>query len=319
MIKDLCFEIIQKCPNNCIFCSSESSIEKCNMIDFKTFKRTVQFFYNNGGIEEISLSGGEPMLHPDIYRMVKFCSDFGIKTTLYTSGIINRTKFYTSSDIHIQRMLDQLGENEEISREKFANLEACGLSKVVFDLQACEVDQYNQLMGTKNSMCYVLQSLLYSSFYNFESSIHFVPNKVNYNQLQDVLELAELAGVDELRILKFVPQGRGRENCNQLQLSNEELEKFVKQAKSLKSATVKIKVGIPLTNENKHICTAGYDKVVIRYDGEILPCPAFKDIDLKLLEEKGFKVVNIYDNLHEFEFKNESHEIPLCEQMGRHG
>ncbi|MEG0799047.1 MAG: hypothetical protein RSG51_01275 [Bacilli bacterium] len=41
MIKDLCFEIIQKCPNNCLFCSSCSSIEKENIISFKVFKETI--------------------------------------------------------------------------------------------------------------------------------------------------------------------------------------------------------------------------------------------------------------------------------------
>ena len=28
MLKDLCFEVIQTCPNKCKFCSSSSSIEK---------------------------------------------------------------------------------------------------------------------------------------------------------------------------------------------------------------------------------------------------------------------------------------------------
>ena len=80
-IKDLCFEIIQKCPNNCLFCSSESNFDKCNIVDFETFKKTIKHFISLGGIEEISFSGGEPMLHPNIYDMVEFCSNLGIKTT----------------------------------------------------------------------------------------------------------------------------------------------------------------------------------------------------------------------------------------------
>ncbi len=31
MIKDLCFEIIETCPNNCLFCSSCSLITKTKM------------------------------------------------------------------------------------------------------------------------------------------------------------------------------------------------------------------------------------------------------------------------------------------------
>ena len=56
MLKDLCFEIIETCPNNCLFCSSCSSINKENLIEYKKFKEVIDYFMSIGGIEEISLS-----------------------------------------------------------------------------------------------------------------------------------------------------------------------------------------------------------------------------------------------------------------------
>ena len=58
---------------------------------------------------------------------------------------------------------------------------------------------------------------------------------MNINQFNDVVELAELAGINEVRLLKFVPQGRGRENKEVLQLSNEELLMFIKDCQSIKT------------------------------------------------------------------------------------
>ena len=58
MIKDLCFEIIQKCPNECIFCSSLASINKVTIIRFDTFKKTLDYILSKGGVEELSFSGG---------------------------------------------------------------------------------------------------------------------------------------------------------------------------------------------------------------------------------------------------------------------
>ena len=87
MLKDLCFEIIQTCPNKCKFCSSNSSQDKQTIIIFEQFKKTVMHFIKQGGIEELSISGGEPFLHPDLFEMVKFCKDNGIKTVIFTSGI----------------------------------------------------------------------------------------------------------------------------------------------------------------------------------------------------------------------------------------
>ena len=50
MVKDLCFEIINKCPNNCIFCSSNSCIEKDTTISFTDFKNVIDHFTSQGGI-----------------------------------------------------------------------------------------------------------------------------------------------------------------------------------------------------------------------------------------------------------------------------
>lgn len=66
MIKDLCFEIIQKCTNNCKFCSSCVSIDKTNIISFELFKSVIDFLMNQEDIKEISISGGEPFLHTEL-------------------------------------------------------------------------------------------------------------------------------------------------------------------------------------------------------------------------------------------------------------
>ena len=51
MLKDLCFEIIQTCPNKCKFCSSNSSQDKQTIITLEQFKKTVMYFIKQGGIE----------------------------------------------------------------------------------------------------------------------------------------------------------------------------------------------------------------------------------------------------------------------------
>lgn len=51
MVKDLCFEIIDKCPNNCKFCSSNSCYEKNTIISFDDFKRVIDYFINEGELK----------------------------------------------------------------------------------------------------------------------------------------------------------------------------------------------------------------------------------------------------------------------------
>ena len=318
MIRDLCFEIIQKCPNNCMFCSSNSDFQKNNIIDFAVIKRTIDFFMANGGIKEISLSGGEPLLHPNIIQIISYCHSLGMRTTLYTSGIIENSDREHSENEYYQKILDQYNNRKfsEISLNIFQQLKEAGLDKIIFDMQASEVDEYNLLMGTKNNFTNLLKSMLNASKFDFETSIHFVPNRVNINQFRDVVELAELAGINEVRLLKFVPQGRGKENREFLQLSYDELLMFIKNCQNIETKKTKLKIGIPLQQQNRHKCTAGFDKIDIRFDGQILPCPAFKDTDEEYLERKGFKKINIYENLDDFKvFQGKARKTPLCEQI----
>ena len=77
MLKDLCFEVIQTYPNKC---SSNSSQHKQTIITLEQFKKVVMHFIKQGGIEELSISGREPSLHPDLFEMVKFSKENRIKT-----------------------------------------------------------------------------------------------------------------------------------------------------------------------------------------------------------------------------------------------
>ncbi len=59
--------------------------------------------------------------------------------------------------------------------------------------------------------------------------------KPNYRQLPDIIEMLDMLDIPSISLLNFVPQGRGRENKDELMLSGEELAEFgeiVKQEQS---------------------------------------------------------------------------------------
>ena len=114
MVKDLCFEIIESCPNECKFCSSNSCIDKKQIISFDDFKRVIDYFISEGGIEELSLSGGEPFLHPDLLSMVEYAKSFGIRTVIFTGGIKKSLPLTAEAiDFYIKEMNLKLAEIEK--------------------------------------------------------------------------------------------------------------------------------------------------------------------------------------------------------------
>lgn len=344
MLRDLCFEVIQKCPNNCKFCSSNSSINKENIVPKEVFEKTINHFLENGGIKEVSISGGEPFLHPDLFEMAEFCTKKGISTVIFTSGIkrakklseevVERAKKECEDKIsevnkyepwnerqkeNIKRFYDSLiqgSEYSEISRDEFLLLRKIGLKKIVFDMQAAEEETYDGLMGTRHLITCVIKSMLNAKMSGLDVDVHFIPMKTNYREFIDLLECLDIAGIQNISLLNFVPQGRGRENKDALMLSDEEMQEFSKiYSEGKKHFKGKIRVGIPLLGDVRHACTAGTEKLDIKYDGTVLPCPAFKEIDEDVLKEHGISLYNIYQDLEKISVPGGKRETSLCRQI----
>lgn len=343
MVKDLCFEILNKCPNKCMFCSSNSCMNRNTFISLDDFKRVIDYFVSTGGIEELSLSGGEPLLHPNLLEMIGYASKLGIKVTLFTSGIQFANKLRDGEIAYflkekeaalksidpddtftinsVKKYYDNILKDKTYSgipKQKIIELKNAGLSKIVFDIQAYEYETDEILMGRKESMrvC-LLDSLFNATFLGMDVDVHFIPNKLNYKEILDLLELIEIVKVPNISLLNFVPQGRGKENASSLALSKEEKEEFfslLEQAKKVYSGNIRI--GIPLSDEQTHACTAGLQKIDIKYDGTILPCPAFKELSDEEYQKYGIKHYNIYENLDDFHISGVgTRAYPLCKKV----
>lgn len=344
MLRDLCFEIIQKCPNNCKFCSSNSSIKEETTIPIDMFKKTINHFLEAGGVTEVSLSGGEPFLHPDLFEMVKFCKENKIRTVIFTSGI-KRARSLSKEEIdealrecevtiadidkyepwnerskngvrNFYKRITQGTEFSEISDKELIRLKNLGLDKIVFDMQAAEEETYNNLMGTRNLMTSVIKSMLKARMIGLDVDVHFIPMQTNYREFGSLLECLDIAGIENVSILNFVPQGRGRKNRETLMLSEGQMQEFSKiYQQGQKSFKGKIRIGIPLLGDVQHSCTAGTEKLDIKFDGTVLPCPAFKDIDAEILKEHGITLYNIYKDLDDINVSGGKRDMPLCRQI----
>ena len=344
MVKDLCFEVIEKCLNNCKFCSSNSNCNKTQIINFEDFKRVIDYFISTGGIEELSISGGEPFLHPDILKMIEYSKNKGIKTVIFTSGVIEKVvpeELKKTIDKEIEKALQEVEENEpdnmflkekirnnyknmisgnydSLSKEKLSYLKSIGLDKIVFDYQGYEYDTDHKLMGrNEEARISLLKSLINASAVGLDIDVHFVPMKPNYREIVDILEMLEITQVKNISILNFLPQGRGRQNKNQLQLSKEEFNEFFEILnKCRNNYSGKIRIGIPLQGDNTHKCNAGIEKLDIKFDGTVLPCPAFKELTEEECRKYNIKLPNIYTNLEDVKISGEgTRNKPLCKQI----
>ena len=140
----------------------------------------------------------------------------------------------------------------------------------------------------------------------FWVGVHFVPMKPNFRELEKIVQLCYVLNIDEIGILRFVPQGRGRTNRQLLELTINEFEKVVKEMVKLKHQFKKplLRIGRPFNfcslfywPSEIQMCDAGKTKCLIKPNGDVVPCPAFKqNPEFIAGNVKNESLINIWNN-----------------------
>ena len=73
-MKQISIEIIHKCPNKCMHCSSCSDINCTLMIQTKKVKELIDSLVTLD-TKVLSISGGEPFLHLGLLDIVQYAKD----------------------------------------------------------------------------------------------------------------------------------------------------------------------------------------------------------------------------------------------------
>ena len=262
MLKEMSIEVIRKCPNHCVHCSSSSSVECNDIIPFDTFKKVIDGSVNLH-LQTLCFSGGEPFLHPNIIQMVKYVSSKNIQSYIYTSGIfINENSIRSSIP---KEILLQLKKD---------------VTKLIFNIEAVSSDAYNQIMGTHGCFPYLKQSIIDAVNLGIVCEAHFVPMKLNIDEIERTIQFCEDIGISQISFLRLVPHGRAFSNKELILLNDNELEVLKsKLAQLQKHGNHSIRIGVPLSeSKSAERCEAAFGKLNIKYDGYVYPCEAFKNI-----------------------------------------
>lgn len=261
MLSEISIEILQRCPNRCIYCSSHSNPQATHIIPFDIIKNIIDDA-KSLGCKTVCLSGGEPFLHPQILDIISYIAKQQLICYVYTSGIYMKDEVYSSLP------------NEYI--EAIRGM----VDKVIFNVEADSSTLYDQIMGTDvGGFDMMKKSINDCVSSGLVVETHVVPMQVNFKHLKSIFEMCYQLGVSKVSILRLVLQGRALENLSLVKLTGEDSREVTKLIKALKEAYKgKVRIGLPYSDSNCRIyCKAASDKINIRYDGNVYPCEVFKD------------------------------------------
>lgn len=86
-IEDPYIEVTSLCNLKCIYCYNSSSLNTKKQLNISELEKCLSYF-NEIGIKEISISGGEPLLYPDLLELLELCSFYEMDVFLVTNGTL---------------------------------------------------------------------------------------------------------------------------------------------------------------------------------------------------------------------------------------
>lgn len=291
-LNEITIEITQQCPNQCVHCSSLSCPAKTTCLSLQTVMEVVDDAVSLG-CESISLSGGEPFLHPELPQIVNHISKHNIQCNIYTSGIC-----------YVE------GEPTSVPVEILEGLQG-KVGKYIVNVESSDEATYDKIMGTSFHGFDMMKQFINDAVAIGEVvEAHFVPMKLNYQQIPSVVEMCNQWGVSKVSFLRFVAQGRGLENEKDLLLNDYELSEALRLMRECAvNNSDSIRLGIPFSECKGQIsCLTGTIKLDVRYDGNVYPCEAFKNDQPNTMFHSSADNVNtcsLWDIYHNSQYLNE--------------
>lgn len=281
-LEELCLEITNKCLLDCVHCSSGSSIDGSEL-DENIIKEVIDDFEDLDG-KELEISGGEPLLHSNVWKILNYCKNRMFSTTLYSTGISNIPPHIAAKKINVNRVAVSLFGTKEVTK---------------------------RITGKD---CYEISKSFIKNLIKrrIPTTVHFVPMKQNYRNFNELVEECEEMGVDEIKILRLMPQGRAKSNWREIHIPEVKFRRFIEYVQEMDS-NVRITIGKPASYAQREKCKACMSTCLINSDGNVYPCPALKtkgvlsagniyEESLKDIWSQGFYSIRMFKELSGYHY-----------------
>ena len=269
MIDEVLIDITENCPHRCFHCSNIGIGLGPGHLPRRIILSTIRSLPLLR-VKVLCFSGGEPLLHPSLLEFIGLATDLGIRTVLYTSGVI--------SDGH--------GKLSPLDAKLARKMELYGLKDIFLSLHSVDAQAHDNITRCKGSFQILLESIMATRETSVGLRAHFVPMKLNYRDLDLTVRFCIENAFKELRILRLVSQGEGATNFQHIGIEEEELNEFLRLLNyviEMYANRIAITAsgflelgGCRHNGETATFCRGAMKYMYINSRGDVFPCPAFK-------------------------------------------
>ena len=186
ILRMIAWEVTRNCNLDCVHCraaagrgpyENELSTEECFHLldDIVSFSRPV-----------IILTGGEPLLRPDIFKIAQYAADRGLRTVMAVNGTLL---------------------TEEIARK----ILDVGIKRISISIDGAEAPGHDSFRGVEGAFRGALSGIEAAKEAGLEFQLNTTVTKRNIAELPALLNLSVKLGAAAHHIFLLVPTGRGEE------------------------------------------------------------------------------------------------------------
>jgi len=200
--KWIAWEITRRCNLKCVHCRSSSGLEVKGHPDFSLAEaRRVLDDIASYAKPVVVLSGGEPLLRPDVFEIAQYGADLGLRMCLATNGTL-------------------------VTQEICDRIKAAGIKMVSLSLDGASAPVHDNFRNQPGAFAGTINAARLFK----ENSISFLINssftKRNQEEIPKIYHLAKELGATAWYMFMIVPTGRGEDIMDEL-IAPEDYEKLL--------------------------------------------------------------------------------------------
>ncbi|HEX7445131.1 MAG TPA: radical SAM protein [Methanothrix sp.] len=219
------------------------------------------------------LSGGEPLLRPDLFQIIRHAVSLGLRVSLASNGTL-------------------------ITPEVADKIAAAGVSRVSISLDGASAEKHDQSRGP-GTFCSALNGME-NLRGNVDFQVNFTVTKKNESEISNIFDLAEKVGAKALHFFFLVPTGRGQEEDQISPERQEERLMQIDRERAQRGIDVQVtcapqyaRLAKPGIGRGKGGCLAGKNFVFVSRRGDVYPCGYFP---LRVGNIRDQNFVEIWEN-----------------------
>ena len=265
-LNTITISILDSCCLQCSYCSQSAKREKSDLLSLELISRNLQDAYDLGA-RYFGVFGGEPMMHPKIFEIIKIAYQMGYSMVyLFTRGTL-------------------------ITHEKAKKLHSVGISELQLTVDSHIPEKYDAIAGVPGSFNKMFRGLYYLQDVGIKIILKIIVTSYNIDDIVDTVLFFKDAGVTTFNLEVVYPVGRADYNALP---SNEKVVALKRNLDNLFQDEKEIECNFTYLEYGKpKQCGGGINSIFVFADGETGPCDKShfirKRISFGNIHEKSLK------------------------------